>query len=280
MRLQEGIWGKGGIRLSKVIRTDDRHDIIDMTVWIRLAGGTDDAFTEGDNSRVLPTDTMKNTVYVLAHEHEFGSIEDFGLLLCHHFLDRLDSVGEAQVSLERRMWRRMTVDGELHPHAFVQRTAERHTCTVVDDRTGPVVVAGVEGLGLLKTTGSAFTGFPRDEYTTLPEATDRVMSTFVEADWRYEGGPDDYLEAWYGIRRTLTESFASHDESQSVQHTLYSMAGAVIDGFAEVAEITMRLPNAHHLTVDLSPFGITNRDVVMQPVDEPYGMIEARVSRD
>ena len=82
-------------------------------------------------------------------------------------------------------------------------------------------------LVILKSSGSAFSGFPRDEFTTLARNRDRLLATSLTATWRYDSGTA-YGPAWHAVRRTLLETFADH-ESESVQHTLHAMGRAVLD---------------------------------------------------
>jgi urate oxidase len=139
------------------------------------------------------------------------------------------------------------------------------------------VASGLTGLTLLKTRDSAFSGFPRDAYTTLPETTDRILASSVNATWRYRRGTGDF-SARDSIRQALIETFARH-QSHSVQHTLYAMGEAALAACGDVLDITLALPNKHHLLVDLKPFNLDNPNVVFVATDEPYGLIEATVRR-
>jgi urate oxidase len=130
----------------------------------------------------------------------------------------------------------------------------------------------------MKTTRSAFSGFPRDRYTTLPETEDRLMATKVTAIWRY-GAPDIDFDAVYAaVRSTLLEVFADHD-SPSVQTSIWIMARAMLERHAELDEVRMVLPNLHHWLVDLGPFGLENDRQVYVATTEPHGLIEATVRR-
>ena len=120
-----------------------------------------------------------------------------------------------------------------------------------------VVEAGIEDLVVMKTTRSAFSGFPRDRYTTLAETDDRLMATKITAIWRY-GAPDlDFDAAWTAARATLLEVFADHD-SPSVQTSIWIMAKAMLERHEELDEVRMVLPNLHHWTVDLA--GVRHRE--------------------
>ncbi len=142
------------------------------------------------------------------------------------------------------------------------------------------VTSGFEGLVLLKTANSGFEGFLRDSLTTLPETADRLFGTSVRAQWKYKSAaalPFEQLRS--KLRAALIDAFAEHD-SKSVQHTLYAMAQAALEGAPEIVDIELAMPNKHCLLVDLSRFGQTNPNEIFVPIDEPYGNIVARICRE
>ncbi len=277
-RLTWNGYGKAAVRLVKVDRGATRHELHDLTVEVQLQGDFDSAHTAGHNSQVLPTDTMKNTVYVLARQGPVDPPEEFGERLARHFLDACPAAGRAVLTLHRHRWDRTGQAGDPHPNAFVRGEAERRLAIVTMDETGLGVTAGLDGLGLLKTTGSGFTGFLRDGYTTLPETDDRILATDVEARWHYARPPRDYSAAWNAVRAVLIQTFAAH-QSASVQHTLYAMGERALARCAEISEIRLILPNRHHLLVNLAPFGLDNPNEIFVATREPYGRIEAVISR-
>ena len=272
-------YGKAAVRLVKVTRTGPRHEISDLDVEIQLQGDFERCHTLGDNAQVLPTDTMKNSVYVLAREATVDPPEEFGQRLGSHFLRACPAAHDAVISLALHRWDRLAVRGSAHQHAFEQGGTERRLAVVSVDRKGTTVEAGLEGLSLLKTTGSGFAGFLRDGHTTLEETDDRIFATDVTARWKYAGPLRDYSNAWSRIRTALVETFAGH-QSASVQQTLYAMGEAALAACPEMTEIRLILPNRHHLLVDLGPFGLENPHEIFVPVLEPYGRIEAVIARD
>ncbi len=276
-RLAWNGYGKAAVRLVKVDREARGHDLHDLTVEVQLQGDFGPAH-EGDNSQVLPTDTMKNTVYALARQGPVDPPEVFGERLARRFLAACPAAHRAVITLAVHRWMRAYADGAPHPHAFVRGRSEQRLAWVTVDRGRIEVEAGLEGLGLLKSTGSGFAGFLRDEYTTLRETDDRIMATDVEARWRYERPPADYGAAWTSIEGSLIETFARH-ESASIQHTLYAMGETALAACPEVGEIRLILPNRHYLLVDLAPLGLTNPNEVFAATREPYGRIEAVVAR-
>jgi len=276
--LGENSYGKSGIRLVKVSRREGRHDVRDVTVGVRFEGNFEAAHRAGDNSNILPTDTMKNTVYALASDHPLEEIESFGLQLAEHFLSSNTAISRVSIELSQRTWDRITVEGVPHPHAFSRGGAETATARVTQGRPGTRIESGLEGLRILKSAQSAFSGFRRDRYTTLQETDDRIFATAVTAWWLYRRPNIPFASLRDSVRRTLLETFARH-QSASVQHTAHAMGEAVLARYPEVEEIRLSLPNKHHLPVDLSPFGLKNQNEIFVPTEEPYGLIEATVKR-
>lgn len=271
--LVDNRYGKSQVRLVTV-RRGTEHQLKDVTVAIRLSGDFGAAYTVGDNTRVLPTDTMKNTVYALAAEHPFEDIEDFGLLLAEHFLAASRRCKQATIELVEHLWER--IDGA--PYAFRHAGSERRTAVVEHDRKSASVTAGLDDLVVMKTAKSAFAGFQRNRYTTLDETIDRLFATSVRATWTYATTSKSYGELWQDVRRLLLATFAAH-QSLSVQHTLFAMGKAVVEG-TEVEEIRLVMPNRHHLPVDLKPFKLKSRNEIFVATAEPYGLIEGTVRRD
>lgn len=269
-RLGANRWGKSEVRLSKVHRGNRVDDFSDLTVQVLLEGEVEGAHTEGDNSSVLPTDTMRNTIYALAPDNLTKDLEAFGAVLCSHFLRRPD-IAKASVSIAERIWGRQSETG------FVGGGSEHRTARVVRG-TENSTAAGIEGLVVLKTRGSAFAGFPRDEFTTLPEKEDRLLATSVTAEWVYSEVPSNTSTAWTHVRETIVRHFFG-DWSASVQHQGYQMAEAVLDAVEEISEISFHLPNQHHLPFDLTQFDMPDRGIVFHPVSEPYGDIAFTVHR-
>jgi urate oxidase len=269
-------YGKSRVRVVKVRRAKEPHEIVDLTIDVHLEGDFAAVYVEGDNSPCVATDTMKNTVYALAREDAIAHVEEFAERLARHFRDK-PAVARARIEAREHRWDRVIVDGRSSPHAFVQAGGEQWTAVATCDEAGTTIVSGVTDLVVLKTTDSAFSGFPRDQYTTLPETDDRILATSITAAWQYGNRPRDY-GVREPIRRALVETFAVHD-SRSVQHTLYAMGQAALAACADLSEITLTLPNRHHILVDLQPFGLDNPNEVFVATDQPFGLIEATVRR-
>src|SRR5262245_8612003 len=279
--LGQNEYGKTEIRLARVARSGDRHDFRDLSVSIALGGDFTDVHLTGDNTKVLPTDTQKNTVYAFAKEHGVGEIEDFASRLAQHFVDSHRPVRRATVTIEEYGWTR------LGPHTFAATEEVRHTQARRDAATAELS-SGLSGLRLINTTGSEFPGFARDRYTTLPEASDRILATRVSARWRPAEPPGadagareltDWATSYTETRRHLIEAFVE-TYSYSLQQTLYAMGTRVLEHRPEIEAIRLSLPNIHHTPVDLSPFGLANDNEVFVVSDRPFGLIEATVARD
>jgi urate oxidase len=271
-------YGKSRIRLVQVSRRGDRHAIRDLTVAVAFDGDYDTSYTDGDNRDVLPTDTMKNTVYALAARERAGEPEAFGILLGRHFIERNSKLSRVIVDVIDHGWSHIADGTREHGQAFVRRGPEVRTARIVADRDGVKTTAGLADLIIMKTSRSAFAGFPRDEFTTLPETDDRLLCTALTATWTYSEPDAEFGPMFRSVRTTLLDAFAAHD-SLSVQHTLYAMGDVVLHEIDGIESISLEMPNRHHLPIDLTRFGIENRNEVFVATEEPYGLIKATLSR-
>lgn len=272
IRLGANQYGKAETRLVRITRDGDVHHIVDLTVSTSLAGDLADSHLTGDNAKVLPTDSQKNTVYAFAKEFGVGEIEEFGLRLARHFVDTQQPIQRARIAIEQHFWDR------IGQHSFQRNGVETRTATVTYDGAQAWVVSGLKDLTVLNSTASEFSGFPRDDYTTLPETRDRVLATAVDARWRHAAADGDWATSYAEARRHLVEGFAQ-THSRSLQQTLYAMGERVLANRPELAEVRLALPNKHHFVVDLAPFGLTNENEVFYAADRPYGLIEGTVLR-
>jgi urate oxidase len=272
-------YGKAEVRLVRVTRDTERHQIEDLNVTSQLRGDFEACHTEGDNSQVVATDTQKNTVYAFAREHGVHSPEQFLTTLGRHFVDEFPWVTGGRWAAEQYAWQRIAVDGAPHDHSFVRSGAETRTAVVQMDGDETFVVSGLKDCVVLKSTGSEFHGFPRDRYTTLAETDDRILATSLTASWRYAELGVDYNGTYAGIRQTLLATFASV-HSLALQQSIFEMGKAVLEEYDEVAEVKLSCPNKHHFLVDLEPFGLDNPGEVFHAADRPYGLIEATVVRE
>jgi urate oxidase len=274
MPLGDHRYGKSEVRVVKLERGPERHELRDLTVKVMLEGEYDAVHTKGDNTGLVATDTMRNVVYALAAERTLDSLPDFGRALVEHFLEHSRVTG-ALARLSEHPWQRLPGD---HPSAWQRGMGGTRIEEVRADPGGLGHSAGIEDLLLLRSSGSAFEGFDRDRFTTLPETGDRILATVVAAGWDYADGAADLEAAWGRVRDTLLAAFTDH-HSPSVQFTLYRMGEAVLEAHPEVERIRLSLPNRHHLPFDVSRFGVEDRGEVFHATTEPFGLIEATVER-
>jgi urate oxidase len=273
-------YGKAETRVVRIVRDTPRHEIRDLNVSTSLYGDFAAAHTDGDQSHVLPTDTQKNTAFAFAKKHGVTSPEDYALALAGRLLEATPAASGAVVRVQEFGWDRIEVDGAGHDHAFVRRGGEVRTTRVEVGPDAESVASGLEDLVVLKSTGSEFKGFLRDEYTTLPDADDRILATALRAEWRYALGAEvDWNETYDAVRARLLATFAT-TYSRALQETLYAMGRAVLEAHEEISEISFAAPNKHHFLVDLTPFGLENPGEVFVAADRPYGLIEATVTRE
>jgi urate oxidase len=277
-RLIEHSYGKDGIRLVKVVRNGDVHTVHDLTVRIWLEGDFAAAYVEGDNSTSLPTDTMRSTAYVIAQDTSLVDIEAYGVAVLRRILGVVPSCSTANISVVEHAWTRLAPGGKQHPHAFRGASGVGTATVSLARGAEPVVTSGLAELLLLKTTESEYQGFLTDELTVLKPTDDRIMATSVTASWTWGGVPASYADARRRVQAAFEQVFAEH-YSKAVQQTLYEMAEAALGEVPEIDEVRLTLPNRHHVTVDLTPFGRSNDNEIFVVLDRPFGLIEGTVGR-
>jgi len=278
-KLGENCYGKSRVRLSRITRHGDRHDFNEWNVQVLLEGDFEAAFSEADNSKILPTDTMKNTVYSIARDSKAETIEAFAMELGDYLLKNNPQVSGACVNIQEKAWERVIVDGVPEETTFKLGGPEMQTVRAVRNQNREWSVrSGVDGLTILKTTKSAFTGYIQDKLTTLKPATDRIFGTAATVAWDYGSASTDFAKVRKVIVSALMKEFAAH-HSMSVQHTLFDMGKAALAAAPEIERIKLTMPNLHHLLADLSRFGQDNPNHIFVPIDEPHGYIEATIER-
>jgi len=280
-KLSANSYGKSDVRLTKVVREGKTHHLAEYSVNVQLTGDFSPAYLDGDNRKVIATDSIKNTVYVVAKENKFASAEDFGILLANHFPNFYKQVKSATVEITEARWKRIKVKGKPHPHAFVNGGTEVHTCTVFVPKKGkpPVIHGGVRDLQVIKTTNSAWKDFWTDRYRTLKDTSDRIFGTSVTATWEYGTLDADFAKCTEAIRAALLETFAVHP-SLGVQQTMYEMGTVALAAVPEIKNINFRLPNKHRIPFNLDPFGLKFEGDIFVWTDEPYGDITAFIERE
>lgn len=279
IKMGRNSYGKNAVNISKIIRHASHHEFRQLSVNVVLEGDFDTAHTGGDNTKILPTDTQKNSVYALAKEQFTGSAESFGLYLANHFLNTTPAIWQSRIEITEHSWARLNIDGALHPHAYMGGNSEKHTVVVVQDKNGVQITSGIKDMLILKTTDSGFENYIKDKYTTLKETSDRIFATQCEVSWIYTTHEVYFADLFNSIRNTLLKTFANH-KSLSVQHTLYAMGEEVLKQYDTVKEISLKMPNKHHILFNLEQFGMENKNDIFIATDEPYGYITGTVVRE
>lgn len=280
-------YGKDNIRVYKVHRnTDGTQDVTEMTVCTLLEGDIAASWTESDNKNIVATDTQKQTVYIQAKLHPVNPPELFASILGQHFLDTYSHISVAHISVIVHRWARLEVDGKPHPHSFMRDGAETRVVEAVAKRGhGISLKSTIKGLLVLKSTGSQFWGFHRDEYTQLPETWDRILSTEVEAGWNWKVFKDVeavkaevgiFDKAWSDARKITLETFAT-ENSPSVQNTMYKMSEQILDAAAGVESVEYSLPNKHYFEIgefDCIDLSCENADPLLRRSELAQGLEE------
>jgi urate oxidase len=281
--LRHNSYGKSAVRLTKVVRDGGggtRHELFEIEANVQLEGDFDAAYRDGDNRNVVATDSIKNTVYVLAKENDFTSAEDFAVIVARHFVATYKQVTQATVELTQSIWRRIEVDGKPHDHAFTGGGPQRRYARAVANRNWPqpVLVGGVRELAVLKTTASEWRDFVDDRYRTLKDIRDRIMATKIDADWAYNSTSADFVSCAAAIERAILTTFATR-HSLGVQQTLLAMGEAALAACDAIESISFELPNLHRIPFNLEPFGLKFENDVFVATDEPHGLIKGTVTR-
>lgn len=279
MPLIRNSYGKGRVRIMRAQRDTPRHEVRELSVQAMLTGDFDAAYTEGDNTKVIATDSIKNIINIVARDHVGAENEVFAGELAQYFLGRYPHVAGVEVTASETKWRRIELDGEPHDHSFVLDGNGKPFVKLSATREGTRLVSGVSGFTFLKTTQSGWENYWVDEATTLKPTADRLFATSMDAEWRWGGVPASYEAANVAVLEAGLRVFAT-TYSPGVQNTMYLMGEAVLAAVPEVAEVSIACPNKHYLPIDLSPFGRAFDGQVFTPTDEPHGQIECTLARD
>lgn len=279
--LADNSYGKADVRLLVVDRREPTHAVRDLSVTVTLHGDFDRAYTAGDNGPILSTDAIKNTVYALAREHARDHyLEHFADAIAARLLDVVTAARQVAVEISEATWDRVAVSGQSAPHAFQAGAGERRLAGVRRQRDGGSAFwGGLDNVRLLKTTGSAFGGFLRDEFSTMADISDRVFAPVLSIRWDWLSRDAAFGPACARVRTAVIETFTLHDDSRSAQHTLYFMGCAVLAAVPEADNVDIRWPGRLHQLIDLAPFGQQNHGEVYVPVDQTPGFAQGRVTR-
>jgi len=273
-------YGKSAVRLTKVNRSGKVPTWKEIAVEIELIGPEfSGCYYKGDNSKIVATDSMKNTVYAIGARNEIKSIEEYGIALAKHFLDGYTHVEEAYVRINEEIWNPIAIEGGFHETSFVKNQADLRYAEIHMTRKATKVTAGIDNLIVAKITNSEFSGYIKDAYTTLKDTTDRIFGTKIEARWTWKNDQCDFNGGYEKARKLLLATFAHH-HSLSAQQTLFAMGDAVLAAIPEVEEISLTLPNLHRLPFNLEPFGMENKNEIFLNTSEPHGTIKGTLKRN
>lgn len=279
-RLSQNTYGKSRVRFLKTIRhTPGEHDICELEADVLLSGDLEGSYLSDDNSSIVPTDTCKNTLLYLAHEHLGTCRNSFARVVSNHFLEKYKHLDRVQVELRERSWTRMVINWKPQPHTFTHAANGTPFTTLTHSRKNEeILVSGIRNHLVLKSTASSFSGYNVCDLTTLPPTEDRILSTRITAAWTYSHLETDFIRSDASILSAILHTFAS-THSPSVQRTLYQMGEAALEASQAISSIKLTLPNVHFLPLDLSAFGRPGQTILTVPTDEPHGQIEATLVR-
>ncbi|KAF9496863.1 uricase [Pleurotus eryngii] len=305
-------YGKDKVRVLRVVRDGSWHNIVEYYVTTLLEGDIDVSYTAADNSVIVATDSIKNITYYLAKvsPHVLNP-ERFALHIGTHILSKYPHIHKAFVTVQQVRWTRIPVDGTDvgHAHSFFRDGDDKRFVKVeVDatkgkDKLTATITSGITDLLILKSSGSSFTNFIRDGYTTLQEVDDRIFSTSIDLSYTFSAisipspsdeaklefvipqgsGGDVWDEGVSSRARKITLDVFAADSSASVQATLYKMAQQIVTEHAGIDSVSYSLPNKHYIAVDMKYIGLDNttpsQAEVFMPIETPSGLISATVSR-
>jgi urate oxidase len=275
-KLSSHRYGKSRIRVVKILRDGKRHTVVEISAQVLFEGDFERSYTSGDNSKVVATDTIKNTVHVLAKDHLTPEVEKFAVYLAKHFTSEYPQIKKATVEFSQQIWKRL----QNHDHSFTASGSAIPWVKVehIQGAKEVVVESGVKDWVIMKSSQSGFEGYPKCKFTTLPETQERIFASAVMAGWKWAREPKDYTAANHNILEAMTTPFLERF-SPSVQTTMYEMGQEALKACPEIAEVSLAMPNKHYHLFNLKPFDLENPNVIFTATDEPHGQIEALIRR-
>lgn len=295
MALQNSTYGKDNVKFLKVRKDPHNpkvHEIIEVTVCVLLTGNFDVSYTKADNSPIVPTDTVKNTILVLGKTQKVWPIERFAANLTSHFLQKYAHVSGVDVSIEQLPWKKYEVNGKLHDHSFVKGGTELRITKAHQSRDGDFkLLSGLKDLTVLKSTNSMFYGYNQCDFTTLKPTKDRILSTDVDSSWSWdtkkvtplnvnEKADQGLFDVTFNVARKITLDLFALQNSPSVQATMYDMGTEILKQASLVESVSYSLPNKHYFVIDLSWKGLSNDNELFYPSPHPNGLIKCTVVRE
>ena len=201
------------------------------------------AYTEGDNSNVVATDTMKNFTYAMALEYTGSTQEGFAAYLARMFSSHYPQMKRIRIRSRELVFSDHSaklLSPSFNDHGFIDLEMEGEVLQSFS--------AGRHDLRLVKLTGSSFASFARDQYTTLPERPDRPLYIHLDVDWRYrDPGPAlaDLPSGYVPSEQVADLVRATFDEfvSLSIQHLVNEMGRRLLERFPALAEVSFDAQN-------------------------------------
>lgn len=288
-------YGKANVKFLKV-KKDTKNpkvqDVLEANCQVLLKGDFDVSYTKADNSPVVPTDTVKNTILVEAKTTDVWPIERFAAHLAKHFTSKYAHVRGIEVTIIQSRWTKFPVNGKLHDHSFRNEGPETRRTFLTYDKVSKnlTITSSIQDLTVLKSTGSMFYGYHQCDYTTLKPTTDRILSTDVDASWVYKSqlrslddvfklADEGVFDKTYDTAREVTLNLFALENSPSVQATMYNMCHEILQKAAKVDNVSYKLPNKHYILFDLSWKGIQDNKDLFYPASDPNGLIKCTVGR-
>jgi urate oxidase / 2-oxo-4-hydroxy-4-carboxy-5-ureidoimidazoline decarboxylase len=259
-----------GKQAVSVYLTDGVRSLLGAEVDIDVLGQNFmPAYTQGDNTQVIATDTMKNFVHSMALEFDGAGLEDLLELLGSRFLETYGHVERVRLTARELPFAResdVLFKRQHDDYAVAELELDRNG--VVDHRSGR------RALQLIKITGSSFAHFARDEHTTLPEMVDRPLFVYLDVLWRY-GRFHDRVES----TRVRDSVIATFDDfvSMSIQHLVHEMGRRLLAEFPQVVEVSFAAEN--HLWDEARVSDDDSRRKVYTDPRPPYGVIGLTLTR-
>ncbi|MEO5897272.1 MAG: hypothetical protein ABIS06_16395 [Vicinamibacterales bacterium] len=276
-RISASSHGESRLRVLRIVRRGDRHDPRDLTVSFRFEGEFSSAFLDGNAEGILPGETVKSLVHAAAREHGAKEIETFGLALCAQTLDRQPRISRVRVEVAERRWQRLEAGGKAQAQTFVSGSAERRTAVVTSNGKQVSVVAGIEDLSIMRSSGFTPSERAADD-DGAHDGLQRLLVGDLSARWTYTSGDVTFGPYRQGVRAAILETLAWHP-SRTVQNALYTVADVILTSYEEIADVTLALHERPYRPADLLGATSDGPDDLFVAIDEPVGVVEVTVDR-
>jgi urate oxidase len=264
MKLVESGYGETGIKLMKILRQRDRHDVKEISLGVQLAGKLESSYTHGDTSEIPSANAIAAMVYELAAEETVQSIERLGLRCGERLLESSPRISSVRIDGTERAWDHVPVESGESRFTFSRRDDGRHTTRVVSSNADVSVESGIEDLVVLKSPTSKG---PAPGLTAMA----------IRARWHYSTTDISYGPSWNGVRKMILETFAEH-EARSAQHTLYAIGEMVLNEIADIDEIRLSIEDRGYTSVEPSGGRLASAEI-LKPADGPTEVVEAVLRR-